>query len=60
MGVRWILPLHLLLCGCTGTDSAALESVHRIATRRAQVAEINRELRDISQIFLYAASVRSD
>jgi hypothetical protein len=56
----WIFPLCLCLCGCVGTGSAALERVHRIATERSQVAEINRELRDISQIFLYAGATRSD
>ncbi|MDR1436234.1 MAG: hypothetical protein LBI39_03460 [Puniceicoccales bacterium] len=57
----FLLCFGTLCCGCASSGAGdAIGKVHSVAVKRAQVAEINRELLDLSQVFLYAGRMRCD
>lgn len=56
----FLLALCLLGSGCASPEDAIARESHRLATERARLAAVNRELRDLSQVFLYAGHMRQD
>ncbi|MDR2664440.1 MAG: hypothetical protein LBB14_02855 [Puniceicoccales bacterium] len=55
-----LLGICLFLAGCASSADRVAREAHRLAAERASLAAVCRELRDLSQIFLYAGRMRQD
>ena len=60
MRTTLVLAILLCICGCSSVGADAIKKAHQIVSCRAQIAKINRELQDLTQVFLYAGRMRDD
>ncbi|MDR2576780.1 MAG: hypothetical protein LBC42_01890 [Puniceicoccales bacterium] len=55
--LQWAAFCVIALCGGCASSSGTVQDAHKLSVLRAEIAQINRDLADLTQVFIYTGRI---